>query len=118
MNLDAAQTVSETHPRKSSWSKALLLLLSTPFLIFFALNLLKHAPNPPGFTVGAPLAPGKVAPQLSYNYFNTIVSLRPMARCGVGNLREARTLPTTLRNKSALIPTGARSQLSFQIHSP
>jgi Alpha-tubulin suppressor and related RCC1 domain-containing proteins len=72
MDRDAGQSASQPHLRKSRWRTVLVLLLLAA-LICFALLPQKPSPNPPGFSVGPSLPPGKVTPQLSYNYGNVRV---------------------------------------------
>src|SRR5262245_6251539 len=73
MDLDAGQSVSQPHLRKSRWRTILVLSLFAALIICFALLLQKPPANPAGFLVGPPLPSGKVTPQLSYNYGNVRV---------------------------------------------
>ena len=75
MDCDVKPTVNEPHLRKSKWRTVLVLSLTlvAGFLLWFVLLPQKPPPNPPGFSVDPPLPPGKVTPQLSYNYGNVRV---------------------------------------------
>src|SRR5437667_3592926 len=98
MDPNAGQNVSEPHLRKSRWRTVLVLSLFAAFLICFALLLQRPPPNPPGFSFGPRLPPGKVTPQLSYNYGNARALI-----CSDGSLWRWETVPNW--NISSPIPS-------------
>jgi hypothetical protein len=75
MDSDGAQAVNEPHLTKFRWKTVLKFAIPAAFLVCFGSLLLKPQSNPPGFSVGPPLPPGRVTPQISYNYGNAVACI-------------------------------------------
>lgn len=73
MEMQNTEAPCHRRPGLTRSKTALKFAIPAAFLLCIALLLLKPSPNLPGLTVGPSLPPGKVTPQLSYNYGNVRV---------------------------------------------
>ncbi len=68
MDCGAAPVVDDPHLRKFKWKRAVQFFALVAFLGWAGWFLLKPSVNLPKLPVGSPLPPGKVRPEVSYNY--------------------------------------------------